>query len=169
MAHPLLSKEDMKNYVQFSDNIADRIFNFHYHNAIEYDIKPRLGESLYNACILATQQDFPELFLFRDTFVSRYAALATYVRLITEHGTNVTQFGFTQLRDPAGTFDQASEERRAVFLRAYKSDMDTAFTLLNNEMKRVNYTFDGIVFDSGEVKEKRSIGISAIRKKQNRY
>lgn len=168
--NPLITKADLPAYVQFSTNIEDRLVNFHTTNAQVYDLEVRLGAELYNDLILLpTVPPAPDtraqLRSFYENYVKRYLALNVYCRFMAEHGTNITQYGVTQLGDPGGTFTQATEERRAIFLKQYRSDMDVAMTRMFNRLKDVNYTFDSISYDKEKSEKKKSLPISSIRRK----
>lgn len=169
--NPLITKSNLSNYVQFSQNIEDRLVTFHVTNAQIYDLEVRLGTSLYADLIglpeIAPTPTDPraELRAFLNDYVIRYLALNVYCRFMAEHGTNVTQFGITQLGDPAGTFQVASEDRRAVFLKQYRSDMDVSMTRMFNRFVSVNYTFDSIIYNNKSVETKKNLPISAIRRK----
>jgi hypothetical protein len=168
--NPLVIKSDIINFAQLSENINSRAIDFHVANAQVYEIEPRLGKLLFDAFIAlplegSTPELQPELRLFYNDYLKRYACLVAYCRFLAEHGTNITQFGFTQLGDPAGTFQNADESRRAVFLRQYRSDADVALTRLFNRLKELNYTLDGIRYDQNKTETKKVLPISAIRKK----
>lgn len=169
MPSRLVTKSDFGTFVQLSTNIEDRLINFHVDNSQLYDVEPRLGALLYADLIALPSvpddpETKPELRAFYNDYVKRYVCLLAYCRFIAEHGTNVTQFGFTQLSDPAGTFDTPSEDRRAVFLRQYRSDAETSLTRLFNRLDAVNYTLDGINYQKSETIQDKSIPISSVKK-----
>ena len=169
MPAQLVLKADFPSFVQFSTNIDDRLVNFHVNNCQLYEVEPRLGALLYAALIaLPTVPEVPEdeqeLRAFYNEYVKRYVCLLSYIRFISEHGTNVTQFGFTQLSDPAGTFETPSEDRRAVFLRQYRSDAEVSATRLFNRLQEVNYTLDGVSYLKSETIQSKSLPISSVKK-----
>ncbi len=158
-------KSQFKDFVQFTENIEDRILNFHINDAFVYTIKPLMGVladdiKSYDADI----ETKPELKAFFDDYVLRWWVLLAYQRFLQNHGRNVTQFGYTQLRDPQGTFEPVDAQGRAVYLKQLINDTNVSQTLVFNEtwtFDDVSYRKPGTETDCGNVARK-SFGISSI-------
>lgn len=157
-------KAQFKDYVQFTDNIEDRILTFHINDAFTYEIKPLMGVLADD--IKSYDSDSgtkPELKTFYDDFVLRWWILLAFKRFLANHGRNITQFGYTELQDPAGTFQQVDSQGRSVYLKQLMNDASVSETLVFNE----TWTFDSVSYrkpgteSCGERKNK-SFGISAI-------
>jgi hypothetical protein len=138
-------KSDFPTFVQFSLNIEDRLINPHIEDAYKFDVRPQM-ESLavdiynYDASVLPLTK--PELKAFFDSYVLEWWIRLAYKRFIAVHGFNVTQFGFTQTKDPGGTFDQLESKERAVMLKQITSDASVCF----NYALQQTWTFDTIVY-----------------------
>lgn len=163
-----ISKSDLSVYSQFTTNVEDRMINFHILNARKYDVQPYLTSGLMDAIIALADDSDNELSAFYNDYVKEVWSLAAYIRFLTEHGVNVTQFGLTKPNDPRGTFTQASEQERANILRQNKSDMDVAVNQMTDRLKAVNFTFDSVVYSESDSINHRNRMISAVRKKQTR-
>lgn len=170
-------KSEFQNYVQFTVNIEDRIINYHVEDAFYYEIKPKLGYPtdsakdiglvIYN---LATDDiTKPELKAFFDNYVKRYWVLLAFKRFLQNHGRNVTQFGYTKLRDPEGTFDQVDGEERAVYLKQLQHDINITETNLFVELNTKRWTFDSFTYGQTSVNPpKKKFGISAVGGRKQR-
>jgi hypothetical protein len=142
----LVTKADFTgaNLVKFSQNIAEDQLNLYIQSAQEYDLEPRLGEDLYLAVLGAATASPPptELLAFINTKVKRYLVLASYLRFISAHGLNVTQFGLTKTADPQGTFTQQEPQERAIITRQTDADANVAL----KKMTSKPFVFDGISY-----------------------
>lgn len=136
-------KSDFPTFVQFSMNIEDRLINPHIEDAYKFDVRPQLetlAVDIYNYDgSLSTK---PELKTFFQNYILNWWVLLAYKRFIAVHGKNITQFGFTQLKDPQGTFDQLEAADRAVFLKQITSD---AAVCLNYALQQ-DWTFDTVIY-----------------------
>jgi hypothetical protein len=137
-------KADFPAVVQLSLNIEDRLINPHIEDAYKFDVRPQL-ESLavdIYAYVSVDPETKPELKTFYDDYIKEWWIRLSYKRFIALHGKNVTQFGFTQTKDPGGTFDQLEAADRAVILKQITSD---AAVLLNYALQQT-WTFDTITY-----------------------
>jgi hypothetical protein len=166
--NPLITKADLLLHVDISANMPENKINIQIKDMQTYDLEGKFTDNLLAAfyslpSIVPDPEDQPELRTFYNDYVKRYLCLLTYHRILAKHGINMTQFGMTQTKDPAGTFDPVAETRRAVLMKSTLSDSNVALTLLNKQLGKVNYTLDGIVYAIGQDVTPR-IGISAIKK-----
>lgn len=165
-------KSDFSNYVQFTANIEDRIIDFHIDDAFYYSIKPKLGnrtessKDLSEAISILSSADSltkPQLTAFFNNYLKRYWILLAFKRFLQNHGRNVTQFGYTKLRDPEGTFEQVDSEERAVYLKQLQHDINIAETNLFVELNAKRWTFDTFTYSStNSTPPKKSFGINAV-------
>ena len=154
-------KSDFPNFVQFSLNIEDRLINPHIEDAYKFDVRPQLESlavDIYNYDGSDTTR--PQLKAFFQDYILEWWIRLAYKRFIARHGKNVTQFGFTQTKDPGGTFDQVEAADRAVELKQITSD---AAVCLNNALQQT-WTFDTITYRKpGGCRERvSSFGINAL-------
>lgn len=137
------TKSDFPTFVQFSMNIEDRLINPHIEDAYKFDVRPQLESlavDIYNYDGALTTK--PELkTFFRDYILEWWVRLA-YKRFIALHGKNVTQYGFTQTKDPGGTFDQLEAADRAVILKQITSDAAVCF----NYALQQEWKFDTVTY-----------------------
>jgi len=161
----LVTKADFigANLVKFSQNIAADQLDMYIQAAQEYDLEPRLGETLYSD-VLGASVAFPlrpELLAFTDKKVKRYLILVAYKRFISAHGLNVTQFGLTKTTDPQGTFDQSGAQERAIITRQVDADANVALL----KMTSTPFVFDGISYS----KEAKSGNVSTSIRAPKRF
>ena len=170
----IISKADFTpaNLVKFSQNIKDDQIEPYIYAAQDYDLRPRLGEELYNdilkLCSFDTNEERPELMLFVNEHVKRFLVLSSYYRFIATHGINVTQFGLSSTRDPQGTFDQVEASQRAVVLRQVASDINVSLI----RMTKNPYNFDSKLYDQNDRSSSQNQMIRAPKKnktKTHRY
>src|SRR5215204_2127568 len=136
-------KSDFPNFVQFSLNIEDRLINPHIEDAYKFDVRPQLESlavDIYNYDGSLTTK--PQLKNFFQDYILEWWVRLAYKRFIALHGKNVTQFGFTQTKDPGGTFDQLEAADRAVILKQISSD---AAVCLNYALQQ-EWVFDTVTY-----------------------
>lgn len=156
-------KADFPTFVQFSLNIEDRLINPHIEDAYKFDVRPQL-ESLavdIYSYIPEEPETRPELKTFFQDYILEWWVRLAYKRFIEVHGFNVTQFGFTQTKDPNGTFDQLDANSRAVMLKRISSDASVNLNLALQQ----TWTFDNITYRKpGGCRERVSnFGINALQ------
>lgn len=155
------------NLVKFSQNILEDQINPYIYAAQEYDLAPRLGVELYEALeLIAETPDAakPEITAFLNGPVKRYLVLIAYVRFISAHGLNVTQFGLSKTADPQGTFEQSSAQERAIIIRQANSDANVALAKLT----AVPFTFDGVSYTKTGKGANQSQSIRAPKRSRNK-
>jgi len=155
------AKSDFPQFVQFSLNIEDRLINPHIEDAYKFDVRPQiesLAIDIYNYDL--TAGDRPELKTFYEAYILEWWVRMAYKRFIAVHGKNVTQYGFTQIKDPGGTFDQLEAADRAVILKQITSDAAVCF----NYALQKEWKFDGITYrkPGGCNDRVTSFGINAL-------
>lgn len=156
------TKADFPTFVQFSLNIEDRLINPHIEDAYKFDVRPQLetlAVDIYNYDSLSGTK--PQLKTFYENYIMEWWIRLAYKRFIAVHGKNVTQFGFTQTKDPGGTFDQLEAADRAVILKQITSD---AAVLLNYALQQ-EWIFDTITYRKpGGCRDRvSSFGINALQ------
>ncbi len=156
------TKADFPAFVQFSLNIEDRLINPHIEDAYKFDVRPQLetlAVDIYNYDSLSGTK--PQLKTFYENYIMEWWIRLAYKRFIAVHGKNVTQFGFTQTKDPGGTFDQLEAADRAVILKQITSD---AAVLLNYALQQ-EWIFDTITYRKpGGCRDRvSSFGINALQ------
>lgn len=137
------AKSDFSSYVQFTENIEDRLINPHIEDAFKFDVKPKfdvLGTDIYSYDPSAATK--PELKTFFEDYVLQWWVLLAYKRFIQTHGRNVTQFGYTKTRDPDGTFDQLDSHERSVILKQLDHDAGVLFSYILQQ----DWDFDDSVY-----------------------
>ncbi len=166
-------KTQFGQFVQWTNNIDDRIINFHIDDAFFYTIRGKLGYppdsdkdlALEISNFVEDSDSGPELVTFFNGYILRWWVLIAFKRFLENHGRNVTQFGYTQLKDPEGTFDPVDEIGRAVYLKRLQGDINVAETAVFLELHKRQWTFDGFQYlhesYCGQRKRKQ-FGISAI-------
>ncbi len=168
-------KTQFGQFVQWTNNIQDRIINFHIDNAFFYVIRGKLGYppdpdkdlALEIAEFEQGSDDDSELLVFFNGYILRWWVLIAFKRFLENHGRNVTQFGYTTLKDPDGTFDQVDEIGRATYLRQLQTDINVAETAVFLELHKKKWTFDGFQyshesFNDLRRRHRKNFGISAI-------
>jgi len=163
-----LTKTELATYSQFTTNITDRLIDPHILNARKYDVQPYLTADMMTAILALADDATNELATFYTDYVKEVWALSTYIRFMTEHGINITQFGVTKQSDPRGTFNQVGENERATILRMKRSDQCVAIALMTDRLKAVKFTFDSVVYIESKSIDSRVQMISPIKKKRTR-
>jgi hypothetical protein len=175
-------KSQFKEYVQFSDNIPDRLIDYHIDAAYRFTIEPilrnteatemHLGSTIYGYTPIESPgtETKPELVAFYNNFLKEWWIRLAYQRFIEVHGLNVTQFGLTKTKDPENTFDQAEERDRAVLLRRLRDDLNIIEGNVFAELNRIEWILDLYPFKGANVRasQRKVFGISGIGGKKRR-
>lgn len=134
-------KSDFGTFLPFTMNIDDKSINPFINDAYKFDVKPRLGTlavDIFNYQGTAR----PQLRTFYDNFILHWWVLLSVKRFLQVHGHNITQYGYTKLRDPDGTFDQLTLSERSIILKQLQSDADILYGYALGE----TWTFDGVTY-----------------------
>ena len=161
---------NIQSYAQIPTNIEGRLIDFQISLARTFDVEPIVTKTLMDAVdvAVASTGTKPELEAFYNNFIVPYWCLSSYYRFIATHGTNITQFGITQTRDPRGTFDQSNDQSRANVLTQTEADRKVFKQYLVDRLKEVNFTFDSVTFGESTTIDRKTNYINSIRKKESR-
>lgn len=75
----LISKVDIKDFTQFTLNIEDRIFNHNILDAQEFDLKPAIGNLMFDALILAAPNGYVAWNSLTPYIIGEYSVYANIV------------------------------------------------------------------------------------------
>lgn len=156
----LITKSDFSTYVQFTENIKDRMIGYHMTKAETLDFKPLVPLAFWTIINTGSPGMGDELETFFDEFCKPVLIHFCILRFLAEHGTNITQFGMVQ---PTETTSQpATDAARSVVRNQYKSDLQSYLNLFYARLKEVEYTFDGVVYDFTCEPRQNGIRIKAV-------
>lgn len=163
---PQLTKEQLSSVVeQFTTNIEDRLINPHIVKTIEIGFENILSNDLILALKTVSLNDVnkPQLIAFYNTYFKQVWSYFSYIRFLTWHGRNITQFGLVSISEE--TTSLVSDKARAELINNTERDSQTYLTRMLNELKDVNYTFDNIQFSKVSIiaKPRNRFGIRAIK------
>lgn len=160
----LILKTDFTEYIQFTNNVPDRLVDFHLKKAEELDFKPLLPTELWDKIKEVSPGMGAELSEFFTDYCKPVIIHFTILRFLVEAGRNITQFGLIVPFEPTST--PASDKSRAEVRNSYKKDLDSYLNLFYAQLKEVSYTFDSTVysFDSDACKtfKRNNLTIRAI-------
>jgi hypothetical protein len=154
-------KSDFPGILQLPLNVEDRLINPHIEDAYKFDVRGKLTElaiDIYNYTPESPTPTRPELIAFYETYVLEWWVRLAYYRFYEVHGDNVTQFGVTRTKDPAGSFEQIDDKRRAIRLTRLKADTDTLYQYILQQ----TWKFDDVVYAKPCKPDKGYFGINAI-------
>jgi hypothetical protein len=157
---PQLSKAELASVVeQLTTNIEDRLINPHIKKTIEISFEGLISDDLVNALVALSLTDNtkPHLISFYNNYFKQVWSYLAYIRLLTWHGRNVTQFAISTVIDD--TTQQVSDKARATMISNTERDSQVYINRMLNELKAKNYTFDNINFTK----------VSPIKKSRNRF
>lgn len=163
---PQLSKTELASVVeQFTTNIEDRLISPHITKTIEIGFTEILSENLIDAIqnLSLTDNTKPELIAFYNNYFKQVWSYFSYIRFLTWHGRNITQFGLVAVNDD--TTSLVSDKARAELINNTERDSQVYLTRLLNRLIEVNYIFDNINFTkvSPITKPRNRFGIRAIK------
>lgn len=156
----LINKSDFSTYVQFTQNITDRMLDFFILKAETLDFKPTVPAAFWSAINSSSPAMGAELTDFFEDYCKPVLVHQAFLRFLVEHGTNITQYGIINPQED--TSQPASPESRASMRNAYKSDLQSYLAKFYARLKEMNYTLDGTVYDFGCKPKKQRLFISAI-------
>ena len=163
-----ITLSDIQNYAQIPTNIDGRLIDFQISLSKTLDVEPVVTKELMTAVDSGSEGTTPELIAFYNSFIVPYWCLSAYYRFVSTHGTNITQFGVTQTRDPRGTFDQSTGDARANILRQCEDDRKVFRQFMVDRLKEVDYAFDSVTFGTSKTINNVPMPINAIKKKERR-
>ena len=133
---------DFLKYLPWSVNITDNLVAPHVEDAFKFDIRPKLETLAIDLYALPNDGSKPELYTFYNDYVCQWWTLLAFRRFIQVHGRNLTQFGYTKTRDPEGTFEQLTQEERAVIMKQLQNDANMLYTY----MLQQTWKFDNVTY-----------------------
>lgn len=140
----LIQKSDFNTYVQFTQNIEDRIIDFHIRDAENFDFAPKMPDAFYDA-LQEDTSPADELYTFRITYVTPLLVLLAYQRFLLWAGRSITQYGLRQINEDTSV--EISDKARAELINDIKSKCNIVWTTFYNALKDAEYTFDGVTYD----------------------
>ena len=159
----LISKSDLKTYVQFSDNIEDRLIDFHILTVQETEIEPLLDPIMFaNLEIVVSNPShtYPELEALFDNYIKAWICNRTIYSFYSEHGMNITQYGIRVMNED--TSQPVAPEDRAVLLQRVKNKANAYWLRLDKKLSDDNYTYDGITY-SKDCQENKGVNLGIKR------
>ena len=144
----LIDKEDIKVYVQFSDNIEDRMVDNHIANVQRLAVEPLINDTMWDniqEILTNPSHSFPELETFYEDYLKRWVCFLTAYEIYVWHGNNITQFGVRVMNEDTSV--AIAPEDRAVLLQSIKNNGIAAYNLVRKTLSTLEYTLDGITYD----------------------
>jgi hypothetical protein len=115
---------------------GDKVFYLNnYYTALQSTTEVPLG---------STEWEAYELMNFVHHYVKKWLAGESVCRYLPFLGVNATQWGLEQYSQEG--FGQVTDKRRGEMLNSYVSEASVYLSKMANELKRVNYTFDGVTY-----------------------
>lgn len=148
----LVTKSDFISVVQFTENISDRILDFHISDAENFDFVPRVSAAFY-AAVQISASPANEMTDFRENFVKPLIVCYAFQRYLLWAGRSVTQYGLVQIKED--TSDAITRQDRADLINDIKSKANVYLTRFYNELTAINYTIDGVVYSFDSTCESR--------------
>lgn len=142
---PLITKSDFSTYVQFTDNVKDRLLDFHILKAEKIDFFPLVPEAFWDIINTGSPGMGTEMEDFFNDYCKPVLVHFAMNRFLIEAGNNITQYGLVVPNEP--TSQPASDQARANIRNQYKSDLQVYLNKFYKKLKDVEYTFDGVVYD----------------------
>lgn len=169
--YQLINKDDFAGIVKWSANIPDRDVDFYCIEAQKFDVYPVMplavvtGNNFIEDIEIAIQESpvtKTKLVAFYDDYVKPFLVCKAYERLLVLHGRNITQFGLRVNNEE--TSSEVSDKARGEWIEQTTHKANVYLADLMKEMKKVNYTFDSVVYSFAKCdnKPKYSTRIKAI-------
>lgn len=162
----LISKSDLKTYAQFSDNIEDRLINFHIQKVQDTQIEPLLDPIMFanlEIIVASPSNSYPELETLFDNYIKPWIAYNVIYSFYTQHGINVTQYGMRVASED--TSQPVAPEERAVMLRTIQTDANNYYLRFQKQLYKDDLTYDGITYtDVCEKNKGVNVGMKAINR-----
>ena len=145
----LIEKTDIKNYVQFSDNIEDRMIDNHITNVQNFTVEPLIDNVMWTniqTIITNPSHSFPQLETFFEDYIKAWVCFLTAYEFMVWQGNNVTQYGIRVMNEDTST--QIAPQDKAVILQNIKNNGNAAYNRMNKALSDADYTFDSIKYGS---------------------
>lgn len=150
----IVGLSDMVHHVALPQNFDQEVLEVQVAKAQRFDLEPRIGREIVED-MKGLLENRPELEDFREVYVKPLLAHRAYERILTVHGRNVTPAGIVKPSDPEGTFESANKQDRKELLQLAERDAAVHETEMWNELRRANFTFDGVSYEIEEMKDRR--------------
>lgn len=144
----LIDKEFIKNVVQFTDNIVDRMVDNHITNVQYLEVQPLIDTVMWDNIqeILSNpSHSFPELETFFETYIKGWVAFLTAYQIYVWHGNNITQYGIRVMNEDTSV--AIAPQDRAVLLQSIKNNAIAAYNRMRKALSDANNTFDGLTYN----------------------
>lgn len=156
----LIIKSDFSQYVQFTENIKDRMLDFHIEKAENLDFKPLVPDAFWTAINSYSPGMGVELAAFVEDYVKPVVIHQAMNRFLIEAGVNITQFGIVNPTEE--TSQPASDAQRANMRNQYKADLAVYLSKFYARLNTVKYTFDGTEYEFNCKRKASGLSIHAI-------
>ena len=156
----LITKSDFSEYVQFTENIKDRLLDFQITKAETLDFQPLVPANFWTNLTTTSPALSGELEDFYTDYCKPVLVHFAMLRYLIEAGVNLTQFGIVNPLE--NTSQPASDGQRASMRNQYKSDLQSYLAKFYARLKDVEYTFDGVVYDFDCEPKQQKMIIKAI-------
>lgn len=167
----LINKTDLKTYVQFSDNIEDRLIDFHIKLVQETIIEPLLDPIMFanlEQVVSNPSNTYPELATLFEDHIKAWICNKTIYSFYSQHGINVTQYGMRVMNED--TSQPVAPEDRAMLLQTVKNNANAYWLRLDKRMADDNYTYDNITYKDDCQKNKAiNLGIKRVSRVGRRF
>lgn len=156
----LITKADFSAYVQFTENIKDRLIDFCITKAETLDFQPIVPEAFWTNINSTSPALSGDLETFFDDYCKPVLVHMAILRFLIEAGVNLTQHGIVNPFE--NTSQPASDGQRASMRNQYKSDLQSYLNKFYARLKEVEYTIDGTVYDFDCRSKQQKMIIKAI-------
>lgn len=164
MYKPLVIKSEFRIFCKLGANVGrDAELEQFIRDMQELTFRATIDEPFYQDCIGDTSAR-PQLQSFINEFIKPYIICGAYEKFLLWHGNNISQFGIRQNNED--TSEAVSDKIRGELIADTKRKTNAYLSIMNRELKTLNYTFDGVAYtffdDSNKRFAKRNIGIKQV-------
>lgn len=143
----LITKTELKTYLQFSDKIEDRLIDFHIKKVQETIIEPLLDPAMFTnlLAIVGGSTSYPYLEDLLNDYIKAWIAYNVGYSFYAQHGVNVSQYGLVVINEDTST--PLAPQDRSNLLATTKNDANTYYLRLRKKLSDDNFTYDSIKYD----------------------
>jgi hypothetical protein len=167
----LITKTELKTYLQFSDKIEDRLIDFHIKLVQETIIEPLLDPIMFanlEQVVSNPSNTYPELATLFEDYIKAWICHKTIYSFYSQHGINVTQYGMRVMNED--TSQPVAPEDRAMLLQTVKNNANAYWLRLDKRMADDNYTYDNITYKDDCQKNKAiNLGVKRVSRVGRRF
>ncbi len=167
----LIRKEDMQEFVAFTQNVSDKEFNPALRMVQDNDLSGFISQECVDAILALDRESATdqakELYSFWYNYVRPYVVLCVHSQFIVTHGLNYASQGFVKFSDGANTSAPIEASERG---QLGKNANHYKAGYLNKMVRRfsdVNQTFDEVTYsleNQGMTDRKPAPAISGLGK-----